>query len=60
MTEERTLLVEVCRLCERPQTIVVLGGESRPVCPCCGGVGVDRDRWCRHHGPQTELPLRPQ
>lgn len=53
------LLVEPCARCGRAQTIVrTTSGELLPVCICCGGAGLERDRYCRHHGPQAELPLR--
>jgi len=58
--EALVLLVEPCPICGRPRTIVGRsGGECVPVCMCCGGGGLERDRMCRHHAHQAELRLAP-
>jgi hypothetical protein len=59
-SEERALIVESCGLCGREQTVIRgKDGGVIPVCICCGGGGLERDRYCRHHGLQRELPLSP-
>jgi hypothetical protein len=44
------LLVEPCPRCGRARTTVVdtRRGEAVPVCPCCGGGPLERDRGCKH------------
>lgn len=58
--EAGALLVEPCARCGRAQTLVrTTAGELHPVCMCCGGGGLERDRMCRHHAEQAELRLAP-